>query len=301
MIEEHINQRFPCDTPQCVAYRQSLIRVCNEFIDRGLADPTFIGELTSSQDSKFWSRLSEALLADRLRNKTFPPRTNPGEGPDFLVLDGTRKTWIEAICPEPRGVPEDWRNFQTGVTHFPHEAILLRWTAAVKEKAEKLIGSANGEAAGYLQTGIVAPEDPYIIAINGCQLRNGVFSALFGISQFPFAVEAVFPVGPYQLSIDRETSEVVDRGHQYRPYVTNRNGALVPAYTFLDDRFNNISAIWAVDLNGGSVIGSSEPMVVVHNPNAINPIPVGFLPADNEYVATPNGDGDFILEKMANP
>lgn len=298
MIEKYIGQRFPYENPQCAAYRQWLVRLCNDFIDRGLADPTFIGELTSGQDSKFWSRLSEALLADQLRCKDFPERPNAGEGPDFLVTDGARNIWIEVICPEPRGLPENWLNFQEGVTDFPHEAILLRWTAAIKEKAEKLIGSADGRITGYLQTGVVAPEDPYIIAVNGCQLRNGTFSALFGISQSPFAVEAVFPVGPYQLRIDRETGKVVGQGHQHRPYVMNRNGAMVPAYTFLDDRFNNISAIWAVDLNGASAIGNNEPKVIVHNPNATNPIPTGFLPADSEYIATPNGTGELTLERV---
>lgn len=298
MIEEHITQRYPSDNPRCVAYRQELIRVCNDFVGCGLADPTFVRELTSGQDPKFWSRISEALLADRLRNKTFSDRTGTGEGPDFLIMENNRKIWIEVVCPEPRGISKEWLEFQEGVTDFPHEAILLRWTAAIKEKAEKLIGSADGTTVGYLHSGIIAPEDSYVIAINGCQLRNGGFSSLVGISQFPFAAEAVFPIGPYQLRINRETSEVIGRGHQDRPYVMNRNGAQVPAYTFLDPQFNSISAIWAVDLNGGSVIGNSEPMVVVHNPNAANSVPAGFLPSDNEYVATPNGSNEFILEKI---
>ena len=74
--------------------------------------------------------------------------------------------------------------------------------------------------------------------------------------------------------------------------------ALHEQATFLDPRFAPISAIWAVDLNGASVIGNSEPMVVIHNPFALNPIPVGFLPVDSEYVATPSGEDDFLLEKI---
>ncbi len=263
-----------------------------------MADQNFISRLTSGHDPTFWACLSEALLADRLHNKTFPARSAIGEGPDFLVLDGTRKVWIEVICPEPRGVPTDWSTFQEGVTDFPYESILLRWTAAIKEKSEKLIGNADGTSNGYLQSGIVGPNDAYVIAVNGCQLRNGPFPALSGISQFPFAVEAVFPLGAYQLTINRDTLEVVDRGHRHRPYIINRNGAHVPAYAFLNPRFNPISAIWAVDINGESVIGNREPMAVVHNPNATNPIPVGFLPADSEYVATPRNSDEFILEKI---
>jgi type I restriction enzyme S subunit len=267
-------------------------------VESGLADGKFASELVSGKDGKFWARASEALIAERLRGKTFPPRTVVGVGPDFLVLDGNRRIWIEIICPEPAGLSAEWLSAPTGVAvSFPHEQILLRWTSAIKEKAEKLIGSVDGKIKGYLASGIVEPDDAYVIAVNGCQLRSGPFPALMGISQFPFAAEAVFPIGPYQLHINRETLKVADKGHQHRPYVTNKNGAQVPAYTFLDSRFNPISAIWAVDLNGASAIGNSEPMVVVHNPNAINPVAPGYLPCDSEYIAKPTGN-DFLLEKL---
>lgn len=123
------------------------------------------------------------------------------------------------------------------------------------------------------------------------------FSAHFGISQFLFAAEAVFPIGPYQLQIHRDTLEVFERGHQHRPYIQKQNGAPVPAYSFLDPRFNPVSAIWAVDLNGSTSIGNSEPMAVIHNPNAVNPVSLGFLPADDEYVATPTGSNELALKK----
>lgn len=298
MIEAHIRQRYPRDDQRSEVYRKELIRVCNEFVDRGLADPKFIRELTSGEDSKFWACISEALLADRLQNKVFPGRSAIGEGPDFLVMDGDRKVWIEVICPEPRGIPEGWLSFEEGVTDFPYVDILLRWTAAIKEKAEKLIGNSDGTIKGYLQSGVVGLNDAYVIAVNGCQLRNGPFPALFGISQFPFAAEAVFAIGPIQLKIDRETLKVVERGHQHRPYVIKRNDAQVPAYTFLDPRFNPISAIWAADVNGGTAIGNTEPMAVIHNPNALNPVSRCFLPADNEYVAISISDNEYLLEKI---
>jgi hypothetical protein len=38
-------------------------------------------------------------------------------------------------------------------------------------------------------------------------------------------------------------------------------------------------------------------MLVVHNPNAGNPIPVGFLPSHAEYVADPVDD-EFVLRKV---
>jgi type I restriction enzyme S subunit len=169
--------------------------------------------------------------------------------------------------------------------NIPHEALLLRWTSAIKEKAEKLIGTRLNPTVGYLQKRYVGESDAYVIAINGRLLRAG-WPQLEGISQWPLAVEATFSVGPYALTLDRESLQVVDRGHQHRPVVPKPNGALVPADTFLDPRFAPISAVWAMDFDELSIIGRPQPMAVVHNPAARNPLPPNLLPAFAEYVAT---------------
>lgn len=296
-ISAHIRERFSKAGRQ-ETFSAKLSSVCQAFVDSGLADPKFVVELTSGSDSKFWSGVSEALLAEWLRDKTFPARSKSGQGPDLLVMDGDRKVWIEVICPEPSGLPATWLNIEPGkVGNFPHQEILLRWTSAVKEKAEKLLGSADGKVKGYIEKGVVAADDTYVIAINGCRLRHGPFSALLGISQFPFAAEAVFPIGPYQLQINKETLKVVERGHQVRFHIEKPNRALVPVSMFLDSRFGAVSAIWAVELDGSSVIGNREPTAVIHNPLATNPVPLGFLNADVEYVAVKSGDDEYIFSK----
>ncbi len=53
-----------------------------------------------------------------------------------------------------------------------------------------------------------------------------------------------------------------------------------------------------MDVDGTSVIGNSEPMAVIHNPNAVNPIPIGYLPAHDEYVATPIGTEEYELNRL---
>jgi type I restriction enzyme S subunit len=297
MIRTEIEKRFPGDHPRTVAVREYLVSACEQLVHRGLADPKYTSELTSGSEKSFWGCLSEALIANHLRDKEFGARGKRGAGPDFLVMNGTQRVWIEVVCPEPMGIPPDWLDPSVeNVIHFPHEAILLRWMSAIKAKAEALIGSADGKHAGYVNTGFVAPGDAYVIAVNGCRLRGGRFPALTGISRFPFAAEAVFPIGPYQLRIDGETLEVIGRGHQHRPFVLNKNGAEVPAYMFLDLCFSQISAIWAVDLDGGSAIGNSEPMVAIHNPNAASRIQLGFLPADDEYESVAQGDEIFLCK-----
>lgn len=299
-IETFLLKRFPgCGRQK---FRNELANACNSFVTSGLADADFTNRLCSGLEKDFWSRVSEALLAAQLnRVGLHPVPSHGGGGPDFLLIESGRKIWIEVICPEPCGVPSDWLTSNPSgvmkVVDFPHENIILRWTSAIKEKAEKLIGSLDGTTKGYIEKGIVESGDAYVIAVNGCQLRNGPFPNLFGISQFPFAAEAVFAIGPYQIKINSDTLEQTDAGHQHRPFISKPKGSPVPAYTFLDERFKPISAIWAVDV-AGTLIGNINPMAVIHNPNAFNPIPIGFLPAHYEYVATPIGTKEFELNRI---
>lgn len=267
-------------------------------LNRGYADPKFETELTNGEDDKFWSSLTEALVYLRLCGRTFLPRTTRGVGPDFLLEVDGRRVWIEVICPAPSGVPADWLQIQPNVASaVPHEEILLRWTSAIKEKTDRLVGSAHGRR-GYLETGVVAPEDAYVIAVNGCRLRHGPFPALTGISQFPYAAEALFPIGPYQLQIDRVSLQIVDRGHQHRVAVRKPSGASVPTFAFLDPRAKPLSAVWAVDFNGGTSIGNVEPSAVIHNPNAVPALPYGFLPCDDEYAARHLNDDELLFERI---
>lgn len=297
-IARCLETRFPGDGRPALV-REALYRACVEFMASGLADPKFETELTSESDDKFWSSVSEALVYGRLSDKTFAARPKVGVGPDFLLEDGAKRIWIEVICPAPIGVPIDWLEVQTNkVTSMPHEAILLRWTSAIKEKTEKLVGSLDGKVRGYLEQGVVAPNDVYIIAVNGCRFRHGPFPSLLGISQFPYAVEAVFPIGPYQLHIDRETLKTVGRGHQQRFTIKKPNGALVPSHAFLDPRYKSVSAVWAVDFNGYGAIGNPEPSALVHNPNALNPLQRGFLLVDDEFAAMPLEENGLLFERI---
>ena len=121
MIRAEIEKRFPGDHPVRVAIREHLASACEQLVSRSLADPKFISELTSGLDQKFWACLSEALIADRLRDKEFGSRDKRGAGPDFLVMNGTQRVWIEVVCPEPIGIPGEWLNpLPENPFGFPH-------------------------------------------------------------------------------------------------------------------------------------------------------------------------------------
>lgn len=299
MIEKYIKEKYPETNERSIVYGNELTRVCNTFVNSGLADNKFIEELTSGDDSKFWSCLSEAFVVDKLKNKHFPKRPiSVGVGPDFLIRHDNLNIWIEVICPKPIDIDPEWLNASGNTCHFPHEKLLLRWTSAIKEKAEKLIGNKQKQIKGYLEKQIVNPEDAYVIVVNGCQLRNGPFESLNGISHFPLAAEAVFPIGPMQITLEKETGKVVHQDHKHKPFIINKNRAKVPTISFIDLHFQNISAIWAIDITGLSIIGNTDPMSVIHNPLAKCKIPVGILPSDSEYVATKINESEYILENI---
>ena len=290
-LTDAIKSRYPHQSEKGQLLRQRVEAACRQFIDSNLGDDNAEQKLCSTDDRVFWQQFSEVLFSDQL-TKAGLHVSHGAEGPDFLFMHERRKIWIEVICPEPTRVPDEWTKHISGsVVTFPHEAILLRWTAAIKEKAEKLLGNSAKSVRGYIDKGIVGANDVYLIAINSRLLRGfgGAFPELYGISQFPFAVEATFSIGPIEVHIDRNSMKVSGSGHQHRPLIPKPSGSSVPADTFLDPKFSPISALWAADIDELLLLNEARPMVIIHNPLGKNPAPRNLLPAQSEYVATDNG------------
>ena len=88
MIKEHIDIRFPGKSDHAVAYRNEIVRVCATYADSEISDRNFTDEIVSGEDSKFWSRLSEALIFDRLQDKNIDKREDAAAGPDFPAVSG---------------------------------------------------------------------------------------------------------------------------------------------------------------------------------------------------------------------
>ncbi|MER8563289.1 hypothetical protein [Mesorhizobium sp. M0578] len=68
--------------------------------------------------------------------------------------------------------------------------------------------------------------------------------------------------------------------------------------TFLDQRFTPVSSIWAIDADEGTLLGKVPRSAVVHNPSATNPVPIGLLPAQDEYEARTLDDDNYQLERI---
>lgn len=64
-----------------------------------------------------------------------------------------------------------------------------------------------------------------MVAISGCQLS--LFPELRGITQMPFGVETVLPVGPLAYRVNRETAKIEKPFISERFHVTNANKSQV--------------------------------------------------------------------------
>jgi type I restriction enzyme S subunit len=303
-LESYLLARYPATSAKSIAVRQYVETICKRFIASGFSDRNFESELCSGSEPRFWQRFTEAALTCDVLDAglTILPSRN---GPDLCIEHGDRKIWVEFICPElnKKRKTEDWLTFENNrCSEFPHEQMLLQWTSAIKKKSQQLLGEkdcdGNPKQKGFLEKGIVSPRDSYVIAVNGKQFRGERNASLYGISQLPFAAEAVFPVGSYQWHFDRETRSLVKTGYQYRPYVKNPNDANVQTDTFLDKSFAAISAVWATDFDDFFIIGSTKELVIVHNPLATNPLPVNLLPAWSEYAVTAVQNDEYRFEKQ---
>jgi len=180
-----------------------------------------------------------------------------------------------------------------GVWKYPGNEIALRYTAAIKEKQSKLVGSSGPRAKpGYLSKGIVGQDESYVIAVNQ-HLLGTRFRSLNGISQIPTACEVLFAVGPQQLHLDRTTGVAIDQDHAHRPSILKSAASLVPADCFFDPDYAPVSAVLALDLVLDKFVTPDDDhqlmqehlSALVYNPYAANPITPRWLSAQTHWSA----------------
>jgi hypothetical protein len=273
-------------------YQASVLQLWDRYRDLGLTNDDFIAELTSGKKPSLFQRVWEMMVARHLDARGHK-LTCLGRGPDFRFEHDGITFWVEAIAPEPRGLPEHWLTdpapgeLRTGTV--PHDEVLLRWTAAFKEKWQKL--------QEYQRKGIVGPKDAYVIAISGVQL--GTIPMDHGISRLPLAVETVFPVGPLAVILNRETHRIEGSRVSERFLIRNANNAPVPTTSFVDPACAGVSAVFGCSTD--RCADPELPAYVAHNPLAhvrIAPSVLGAMV--EEWFAEPAiTPGEFELTKRA--
>ena len=262
-VADFVTWRWPHHEPT----RSFVFDTWRSFNQQGLARGNFVSDFVSEDDSKLFQRLWEMVLALHLIEQGFGIQPHES-GPDFsFEIDG-EKVWIEATVPEPCDVIKERRKRQGGPV--PYEQILLRWTNALASKKRRFLE--------YRNKGIVQSNDVCLIAINGHLLEERR-----GISQLPYAVEAVFPIGPLAVSINKRTSESSEPYNSERRSVRKSSGADVPTDSFLKQENRHVSAVVGCS-NCWTPLHEYYEMSLVHNPFADNRFPDKRFGAKFEYV-----------------
>jgi hypothetical protein len=117
-----------------------------------------------------------------------------------------------------------------------------------------------------------------------------------GITQLPFGVETVFPVGPLQYKVNRDTAKIEGASISERFVIINQNGKPVATTPFVDPVYASVSAV--IGCASDRRYGKPLAIHVVHNPLASVPVHLGICGAqEDEWFATPAPDapGEFDL------
>lgn len=263
--------------PKAIEIKELCIRLWSKF--EPYADHHFLIEFTKDFESRFW----EMDLTCGLIEHGFNVKSGD-EGPDILIRDKEKKIWIEAVAPG-NGTGEDKVPDipLKKVYEIPDKQLILRFTSSINEKFKVY--------KGYLEEGIIKEDEPYIIAINSLKLNSQK-----DFFDPPRIVRTVFPFGSYQVTINKNSLEAIDKGFQYRSSVAKENLKPVSTDLFFNPEYSGISAILfsrADYLNRTDKI--TDSFIVVHNPYAKNPIEQGYFSFGSEFIAKKNGDGSYSL------
>lgn len=254
------------------------------------ADTNFIEELESSDSGKFHQRYWEMFLGAWLIDMGFQLLPHNNEGPDIAIQLNDRKVFFEAIVPGPGDgpdkvpelIPQVWEpGVKLEAKDVPSNQILMRWTSAFHTKAQQF--------RKYIDSGIVSGKDSCVIAINSCLLGHFGFD---GISSFPAALEAVYPIGPQQVHFTQNQPEKTTVDLQHRPSVEKSNKSPIKTTPFMSDEFGFISALIATHKSDAHMFCyPGRPVALIHNLHAAVPIARKQIPADYEYWAEPINGG----------
>jgi hypothetical protein len=253
------------------------------------ADKHFRQELKENEQ-KFNQRIWEMKIAcDLLDAKHSLMYVQFGKGPDICIDHYNTKIWVECVCPDvgdlyPNAVPglayepltdEDtgkpigniagWSSVEVG------RQIKLRYLSAIRDKKTMI--------QQYINSGIVAPNEPVILAINSANITHEPVGG-----EFPLVMGLCYGLGDQQITfqLNPETNISEYKGSSYTSELTiskYKNGDFVQqidSAVFLIDNYAILSAIMFSYFKLSRTTPYSENQNSVYlgyNPFANNPLP----------------------------
>lgn len=226
---------------------------------------------------EFISRLNELYIVEALLNNNIKLKHRGNAGLDIWIEN--IKGWGEFVAATDDETEKN-RSLERAVS--PSEDYhLLRLTSVINVKI--------GKAKRDIEKGLVKEAEPIILFVSSCGLRDPFLLTPEGsISSY---LRTVFPLGETVLHVNpvAETSEM---RRDYKLGIPKK-GTLIYNDFFLRSENAHISAIV---FSFQTILQhyffpevkfeSGNDFVIIHNPLAKNPIPVGLLKSHHEYKCT---------------
>lgn len=258
------------------------------------ADDGFLQDFPTHLHQRFWEMyLTVAILRAGHRIDARKP------GPDIGLLHRGKRIWIEAVAAtqgdqtKPDSVPHyEPKLGEVSSRDVPTDQIILRCTAAISAKFPT-------QYIRHVELGVINPGDCYIVAVNLAQ-------ADYWIDQGtpPYILRAVLGLHHPFVVLDRTTGEIREQGIHYRGQIPKKQGAAVDADLFLSDESSDVSAVICsvTKVSTPANLPHSERLMgqdflMVHNPMAHTPVPLGLLARGTDFHTSLYDDHFQVSEK----
>lgn len=261
--------------PDLEALRRELDALWRQY--RVYADRHFVDQLM--RRGQFQSRIWELRVGCALMDAGHK-LTSADEGPDFTAPGGPTRMHIEAVAPLPcEAIDTALREFSGSEgAIIPDDAIVLRFTAAIAEKRRKY--------HQWLERGLVASADAFVIALSASNLGRRLFDAEEHLVMYP-----LFGLAGRVVEFSAGTGDCAHLG--YSPALLRTKpgtGARIDNFVFrsFEHRWAGASAVEvsAVIFSTGNFTSGwarYDDFIVIHNPSARVPIAEGVFPFGREY------------------
>lgn len=238
------------------------------------ADDHFLTEIRSQFYERYW----EMYLTVKMLKSDFQLESE-NSGPDILINHEGEKIWIEAVTStngDPVNNLDVVPEIELGMAQtVPVDRILLRLRSSIEAKSRKCLE--------YIENTTIRADEPYVIALNGAKLNF-----MIRTDEIPYILKAILPIGNYFYNFDSEESGITHRG-----IITRATGAEVSTNIFLDEEYNHISAILYSNTHAGNFNQESgDDFILIHNPKALNPLPINIIEKGKVITVEISENGD---------
>ncbi len=229
-------------------------------------DSDFLLDAVKQFQSCAWQM--EISLFMQSRFKLIPTGS---EGPDLRFLIGGEEVILEAVSAKPGAGPDAVSSPPFGSVYHPDDnGIIIRLRNAIDSKIK--------QHQRWLRSGVVKGSQPLILAVTAGEISTAI--DFFGMSHME---QALFPLdnGAWHVPIKFDgthAEEPIEFKYGFRESISKKNGSPVSTNVFVTKDAEYISA---VIYNPHHFVNSQRTngrcFRIIHNPNALNPLPQGFM------------------------